>query len=180
VNMRVEAVLGDLTAQRLDAIVNAANATLLGGGGVDGTIHAAAGPDLLKACRDVRRTVFPDGLPTGDAVATTAGRLPARYVIHTVGPRSWEHGDEGALLLASCHERSLEVAEELRLHSVAFPAVSCGAYGWAPAEAAPIAVGAVRAFADRHPETSIELVRFVLFTEAALVPFAEACASVLE
>jgi O-acetyl-ADP-ribose deacetylase len=179
--VRIEAVRGDLTDQHVDAIVNAANGTLLGGGGVDGAIHAAAGPDLLEACRALRASAFPDGLPTGEAVATTAGRLPARFVIHTVGPVMWEHGhDEGASLLASCHRRSLEVADDLQVTSVAFPAVSCGAYGWTPADAAPIAVGAVRAFAAQHRASSIELVRFVLFNASTLATFERACASVPE
>ena len=179
--MRVEAVRGDLTAQRVDAIVNAANETLLGGGGVDGAIHAAAGPDLLAACRALRSSTLPDGLATGDAVATTAGRLPARFVIHTVGPRWRDHDThEGALLLSSCHRRAMEVADGLNLRTIAFPAVSCGVYGWAPADAAPVAVDAVRAFTAANTSTTIELVRFVLFNESSLAAFEEACASFSE
>jgi len=177
----VEAVRGDLTTQRVDAIVNAANGTLLGGGGVDGAIHAAAGPDLLAACRALRSSTLPDGLATGEAVATTGGRLLARFVIHTVGPRSWDHDTHhGARLLASCHERAMEVADGLHLRTIAIPAVSCGVYGWAPFDAAPVAVGAVRAFAAEHPSSSIELVRFVLFNETSLAAFERACASSAE
>ena len=179
-SLRIEAVLGDITAQHVDAVVNAANSSLLGGGGVDGAIHAAAGPALLDACRAVRRSAYPAGLPTGEAVVTSAGRLPARYVIHTVGPRRGAPGDDGARSLVSCHRRSLELAQGLGLRTIAFPAVSCGAYGWEPVEAAPIAVGAVRAFALERPAATVELVRFVLFGPEALVAFEDACASVLE
>ena len=138
--MRIEAVRGDITAQTVDAVVNAANSSLLGGGGVDGAIHAVAGPALLEECRRLRRSALPDGLAVGDAVATTGGRLPAAWVIHAVGPRYWEHPDGGAGLLASCHTRALAVADELGVASLAFPAISCGAYGWTPADAAPVAV----------------------------------------
>jgi O-acetyl-ADP-ribose deacetylase (regulator of RNase III) len=176
--MRIEAVRGDITAESVDAIVNAANSSLLGGGGVDGAIHAAAGPDLLEECRRLRRTELPDGLATGDAVATRGGRLPAAWVIHAVGPRRWEHPDGGAGLLASCHTRALAVADHLGVASVAFPAISCGAYGWTPVEAAPIAVAAVRAYASTHPSSGIEVVRFVLFTDEALEAFSSASSSV--
>lgn len=172
--MRIEAVRGDITAESVDAIVNAANSSLLGGGGVDGAIHAAAGPDLLQDCRRLRRSDLPDGLATGDAVATRGGRLTAVWVIHAVGPRHWEHPDGGAELLASCHTRALAVADRLGVASVAFPAISCGAFGWTPAEAAPIAVGTVRAYASSHPSSGIELVRFVLWDEESLAAFAAA------
>lgn len=172
--MRVEAVRGDITTQRLDAVVNAANSSLLGGGGVDGALHRAAGPALLDECRALRRTRLPHGLATGDAVATGGGNLPARFVVHTVGPIHAEYPGGGADLLASCHRRSLEVCEELSVSSVAFPAISCGAYGWRAREAAPVAVQAVRDYALEHPLSSIELVRFVLFDEATLAPFLRA------
>lgn len=170
--MIVEAVVGDLTRCDLDAVVNAANSSLLGGGGVDGALHRAAGPDLLARCRLVRATSHVDGLPTGDAVATAGGRLPARFVIHTVGPVHAQHPDGGAALLAACHRRSLEVAAVLGVRSVAFPAISCGAYGWRTVDAAPIAVAAVEDFDRRVPGSGIDLVRFVLVDEHAYADYA--------
>jgi len=170
----IEAVVGDLTRCDLEAVVNAANSTLLGGGGVDGALHRAAGPDLLARCRLVRATTHRAGLATGDAVATSAGRLLARFVIHTVGPVHSEHPDGGAELLAACHRRSLEVAAILGVRSVAFPAVSCGAYGWRTAMAAPIAIRAVREFAAAVPDSGIDRVLFVLASERAHADFAAA------
>jgi O-acetyl-ADP-ribose deacetylase (regulator of RNase III) len=175
--VRIEVARGDITDERVDAIVNAANSSLLGGGGVDGAIHAAAGPVLSQECRRLRSTTYPDGLATGDAVATSGGYLPAPWVIHTVGPVRWEHPDGGDLL-ASCHRRSLAVADRLGLTSVAFPAISCGGFGWSPREAAPIAVRAVREYAQAHPESSVTLVRFVLFDDVAEAAFAAACSAV--
>jgi O-acetyl-ADP-ribose deacetylase (regulator of RNase III) len=175
--VRIEAVRGDITAQTVDAVVNAANSSLLGGGGVDGAIHAVAGPVLMEECRRLRRSALPDGLAVGDAVATTGGRLPAAWVIHVVGPRYWEHPDGGAGLLASCHTRALAVADELGVASLAFPAISCGAYGWTPADAAGVAVRAVREYAVAHPASSVRLVRFVLHTEEAFEAFASACSA---
>ncbi|WP_210508749.1 O-acetyl-ADP-ribose deacetylase [Naasia sp. SYSU D00057] len=165
---RIEAVLGDITEERVDAIVNAANSSLLGGGGVDGAIHRAGGPEILAACRELRRTRLPDGLPAGDAVATTAGRLPARWVIHTVGPVHSDREDRSAVL-ASCYRRSLQVARELGAASVAFPAVSAGVYGWPMDDAARIAVSTTREELDAHGAP--ELVRFVLFSPPALREF---------
>lgn len=162
----IEAVRGDLTVQRADALVNAANSTLLGGGGVDGALHAAAGPELLEACRRVRRTQYRDGLPVGEAVATEAGRLPARWVIHTVGPNR-HHGQDDEALLAACYARSLDVATELGAHSIAFPAIGAGAYGWDRVTAARVAVRAVAG----HPRVGIERVSFVLFNEPLLDAF---------
>lgn len=153
-------VRGDLTHQDTDAIVNAANRGLLGGGGVDGAIHDAAGPELLAACRRLRETDLPGGLETGDAVSTPAFRLPSRYVIHTVGPIHDQHPDGGAGLLAGCHTAVLREADRLGLASVALPAISCGVYGWRHEDAAPIAVAAVLA-----ADTSVSLVRFVLTDE---------------
>src|SRR6185437_10770958 len=148
----IEAVRGDITDQAVDAIVNAANSSLLGGGGVDGAIHRAGGPEIVAECRQL------GGCDTGDAKATTAGRLPARYVIHTVGP-VWRGGEAGeAELLASCHRRALEVARELGARTVAFPAISCGIYGYPAELAALVAIGTVREHAR-----DLELVRFVLF-----------------
>lgn len=165
--MSIDAVRGDLTTERADALVNAANSSLYGGGGVDGALHAAAGPALLAACREVRATRWPDGLPVGEAVATAAGLLPARWVIHTVGPNR-NAGQTDERLLASCYTRSLDVAQDLGARTVAFPAIGAGVYGWDAATAARVAVGAVAA----HPRTGIERVRFVLFGERLLAAFA--------
>jgi O-acetyl-ADP-ribose deacetylase (regulator of RNase III) len=156
--MRIRLVQGDITREEVDAVVNAANSSLLGGGGVDGAVHRRGGPEILEECRRLRASHYGRGLPTGQAVATTAGRLPARWVIHTVGPVYAKSEDRSALL-ASCYRESLRVAAELGAATVAFPAVSAGIYGWPLDDAARIAVGTVR-------ETSgpVEEVRFVLFT----------------
>lgn len=127
--MRLELVEGDITAQRVDAIVNAANSSLLGGGGVDGAIHRRGGPAILAECRALRESRFPEGLPTGQAVATTAGELPAGWVIHTVGP-VWSPSEDRSGLLRDCYANSLHVAEELGAGTVAFPLISAGIYGW--------------------------------------------------
>ncbi|MCU1529027.1 MAG: ymdB [Frondihabitans sp.] len=167
---RIELHRGDITTERVDAIVNAANHSLLGGGGVDGAIHRAGGPDILAACRELRATILPDGLPTGLAVATTAGRLPARWVIHTVGPvwaRSIDHSDQ----LASAYRESMRVAAELGATSIAFPAVSAGIYGWPAEDAALIAVSTVSQVIDEQAAGSIDLVRFVLFNAAVFESF---------
>ena len=156
---------GDITVQDVDAIVNAANSSLLGGGGVDGAIHRAGGPVILEACRELRRTTYPDGLPTGLAVATTGGNLPARWVIHTVGP-VYRRERDPASLLARCHASCLRVADEVGARTVAFPAISTGAYGYPIHEAAVVAVAAVRG-----TETRVEEVRFVLFGEEAYETF---------
>ena len=171
--MRIEAARGDITCERTDAIVNAANSALLGGGGVDGAIHSAAGPALLDECRELRRTRLPDGLPVGDAVATGAGQLAARWVIHTVGPNA-HRGERDPALLASCFTRSLEVAAEVGARSVAFPAVSAGVYGWAPDDVARIAVRAVRAWDRGSDAARVDLVRFVLFSPHLLAAFERA------
>ena len=142
--MQIEVVRGDLTVQDVDAIVNAANSSLLGGGGVDGAIHRAAGPSLLAACEELRKTTLPDGLPTGRAVATPGFDLGARWVIHTVGPIFSDH-DHPEHLLASCHTESLREADEVGARTVAFPAISCGVYGYPVRVAAPISVETVRA-----------------------------------
>ncbi|KUG52020.1 RNase III inhibitor [Serinicoccus chungangensis] len=169
--MRITAEHGDLTTTSVDAVVNAANSTLLGGGGVDGALHSAAGPELLEECRRVRAARWHDGMPVGEAVATGAGRLPARWVVHTVGPDR-HRGQTDPALLASCFRRSLEVAHEVGARSVAFPAISPGIYGWAPAEVARVAVRTVR---DTAPEVpSVTEVRFVLFGPEVLGHFERA------
>lgn len=154
---RLVILQGDLTEQDADAIVNAANSSLLGGGGVDGAIHHAGGPEILAECKELRRTRYPEGLPTGKAVATTAGALPCRWVIHTVGP-VFSRGEDRSALLASCHAESLRVADELGARIVAFPAISTGVYGYPLELAAPVAIEAVRS-----TKAQVEEVRFVLF-----------------
>jgi O-acetyl-ADP-ribose deacetylase (regulator of RNase III) len=170
----IEAVRGDITTERVDAIVNAANSALLGGGGVDGAIHRAAGPALLAECRRLRATTLPDGLPVGRAVVTGAGDLAARWVIHTVGPNR-HAGQTDPADLASCFRSSLEVARDVGARSVAFPAVSAGVYGWDADEVATVATTAVREAVAEWPE-AFDLVRFVLFGEALLAAFGRALA----
>jgi O-acetyl-ADP-ribose deacetylase len=159
---------GDITEQLVDAIVNAANSSLLGGGGVDGAIHRVGGPSILAECNELRRTTYPDGLPTGSAVATTAGNLLARWVIHTVGP-VYAKSEDRSGLLASCHVESLRVADELEAATVAFPAISTGVYGYPVGEAAGVAVAAVR-----DADTRVREVRFVLFGRDAFSAFERA------
>lgn len=168
---RIEVVQGDLTHQKVDAIVNAANSSLLGGGGVDGAIHRAGGPRILEECRLL------EGCETGDAKVTTGGDLPAEYVIHTVGPVY--HGGTGneAEQLESCFRRSMEIAARLGVRSIAFPAISCGVYGYPIEEAAPIALRTVwAALADA---TSVKLARFVLFKDSDYAVFEAAAREVL-
>jgi O-acetyl-ADP-ribose deacetylase (regulator of RNase III) len=167
----VTLVQGDITAQEVDAVVNAANRSLLGGGGVDGAIHRRGGDEIIEACRRLRATTLPDGLPVGDAVATTAGALPARWVIHTVGP-IYSGRDSDAELLEACHASSLRVADELEAATVAFPAISTGAFGYPVEEAAAVAVAAVRA-----AQTSVRSVRFVLLDARSLAAFETALAA---
>ncbi len=163
--MHISFVQGDITEQDVDAIVNAANHTLLGGGGVDGAIHRRGGPEILAECQRLRQDKYPDGLPTGQAAATTAGRLKARWVIHTVGPTYAESKDKSQLL-ADCFRNSLAVADELGARTIAFPAISTGVYRWPVEDAARIAVETVRA-SDSHAEE----VRFVLFDRRAYDAF---------
>jgi O-acetyl-ADP-ribose deacetylase (regulator of RNase III) len=163
--MKVTLKRGDITGERADAIVNAANSSLLGGGGVDGAIHRRGGPAILAECRELRRSRYPEGLPAGQAVATTAGDLDARWVIHTVGP-VYSARDDRSAVLASCYEQSLRVADELGARVVAFPAVSAGIYGWPAESAARIALATV----TRTP-SGLEEARFVLFTEDMLATF---------
>ncbi|MEU0194279.1 O-acetyl-ADP-ribose deacetylase [Streptomyces afghaniensis] len=163
----IELVQGDITRESVDAIVNAANSSLLGGGGVDGAIHRRGGPAILEECRKLRASRYGKGLSTGQAVATTAGDLDARWVIHTVGPVFSTTEDRSALL-ASCYRESLRVADELGARTVAFPAVSTGVYGWPMDDGARIAVETVRA-----ADTAVEEVRFVLFDQQAYEVFAD-------
>lgn len=162
--MRIEIVQGDITARHVDAIVNAANSSLKVGGGVDGAIHRAAGPELLDACRLLRSGELQDGLAVGAAVATPGFRLPATWVIHTVGPNR-HVGQTDPALLASCFTDSLRIAEGLGARSVAFPAVGAGIYGWDARQVAQVALDAVRGYAGRSRESVIELVEFVLFSD---------------
>ena len=164
--MPIEIVRGDITDQHVDVVVNAANSSLLGGGGVDGAIHRAGGPEILAACRELRAGHYGRGLPTGQAVATTAGRLPARWVVHTVGP-VWSTDEDRSSLLADCHRNSLRVAGELGATSVAFPAISTGVYGWPLDSAAEIALATVTEVLARQPMA----VRFVLWHDDALRAF---------
>ncbi|WP_031112353.1 O-acetyl-ADP-ribose deacetylase [Streptomyces sp. NRRL S-146] len=162
----IELVQGDITRESVDAIVNAANSSLLGGGGVDGAIHRRGGPAILEECRRLRAAHLGKGLPTGQAVATTAGELDARWVVHTVGP-VFSTSEDRSALLASCYRESLRVAGELGARTVAFPAISTGVYGWPIDDGARIAVETVRA-----ADTTVEEVRFVLFDERAYEAFA--------
>lgn len=199
--MRITAHKGDITTEHVDAVVNAANPTLMGGGGVDGALHRAAGPELLDECRAVRAKTWVDGLPVGEAVATGAGELPARWVIHTVGPNR-HCGQTDPTLLASCFRRSLEVAAQVGARSVAFPAISAGIYGWDAVQVADVAVVTVREYAgaqaegdgdvgggggtaedgtgggrdegDRDGDAGIQEVRFVLFSDQILAEFERA------
>jgi O-acetyl-ADP-ribose deacetylase (regulator of RNase III) len=166
--MKIELILGDITRQQVDAIVNAANPSLMGGGGVDGAIHRGGGPEIIAQCRRIRAERYPDGLPAGQAVATTAGGLPATWVIHTVGP-VFARSEDRSHLLASCHRESLRVADELGARTVAFPAISTGVYGYPLELAAPVAITSVREAGSR-----VEEVRFVLFGDDAYRAFDEA------
>ena len=163
--MKITFVQGDITEQHVDAVVNAANHTLLGGGGVDGAIHRRGGPEILAECQKLREERYPDGLPTGQAVATNAGRLKARWVIHTVGPTYAESKDKSQLL-ADCFRNSLRIADELGAATVAFPAISTGVYRWPVDDAARIALDTVRS-----SDTRIAEVRFVLFDQRAYDAF---------
>jgi O-acetyl-ADP-ribose deacetylase (regulator of RNase III) len=168
----IEIVRGDIADERVDAIVNAANSSLLGGGGVDGAIHRRGGPAIVEACRQLRATTLPNGLPTGHAVATTAGDLDARWVIHTVGP-VWSASEDRTELLQNAYRASLRVARELGATTVSFPAISAGIYGWPMEDAARIAVSTVRAVLSASIST-VEHVRFVLFSDRALQAFRSA------
>jgi O-acetyl-ADP-ribose deacetylase (regulator of RNase III) len=169
---RVELVRGDITRETTDAVVNAANATLLGGGGVDGAIHRAGGPVILEECRRLRERDWPQGLPAGEAVLTSGGRLPARHVIHTVGP-IWHGGARGEPeTLACCYRSSLALAHRHGLASIAFPSISTGAYGYPIEKAARVALDAVRD--GLLAATTLRLVRLVLFSASDLAVYEQA------
>ncbi len=170
--MELSLVLGDITSQQVDVVVNAANSSLLGGGGVDGAVHRKGGPAILAACRELRAGQLGGGLPAGQAVATTAGALPARWVVHTVGP-VYSASEDRSAVLASCYAESLRVAAGLDARTVAFPAISTGVYRWPMADAARVAVRAVR---DSRHGGGLTEVRFVLFSDEALGAFAAALA----
>ena len=167
--MKLTIAPGDITATAADAVVNAANSRLLGGGGVDGAIHRRGGKEILAECRALRETTLPDGLPAGQAVATTAGRLPARWVIHTVGP-VWAKTIDKSDTLASCYRESLRAARELGARTVAFPAISAGVYGWPMDDAARIAVETCAAMAEEVGDV-VEEVLFVPYGEKAETAF---------
>jgi O-acetyl-ADP-ribose deacetylase (regulator of RNase III) len=162
-NNRVVVAVGDITEQDTDAIVNAANASLMGGGGVDGAIHRAGGDEILAECKEIRRTRFPNGLPAGEAVITTGGKLPALYVIHTVGPIYGRHDGKEAELLANCYHNSLTLAVEKNLASIAFPAISTGVFGYPQAEAAQVASKTIENFLQTDHQ--LNEVRLVFFHE---------------
>ncbi|MDP9986174.1 MULTISPECIES: O-acetyl-ADP-ribose deacetylase [Arthrobacter] len=170
--MRISVLQGDITQRRVDVVVNAANASLLGGGGVDGALHRAAGPELLAACRELRESALPHGLQTGAAVATPAFQLPARWVVHTVGPNR-HAGQTNRALLVSCFSESLRLADTLGAQEMAFPAVGAGAYGWSAAAVAQAAQDAVAGFRSSHPDSGLELVEFVLHTAGVEAVFRE-------
>jgi O-acetyl-ADP-ribose deacetylase len=166
---RVRLGVGDITRAAVDAVVNAANSTLLGGGGVDGAIHRAGGPSILEECRELRRTQYPGGLPTGEAAITTAGLLPARHVIHTVGPIYGREGGREAELLAAAYRNSLALAAAHALVSVAFPSISTGAYSYPREEAAAVASRAIAAFLDE--DETIKEVHLVFFSKGDMNVF---------
>jgi O-acetyl-ADP-ribose deacetylase len=158
---RVLVLVGDITQQDVGAIVNAANSSLLGGGGVDGAIHRAGGPKILEECKEIRKTLHPDGLPTGQAVLTTGGNLPAKYVIHTVGPVYGEEPEREAELLAACYQNSLLIARQHEVTSIAFPSISTGAFGYPKPEAAKIASTTIKQYLTADQQ--VEQVRLVFF-----------------
>ena len=173
---RLAVVIRDITEMAVDAIVNAANSTLMGGGGVDGAIHRAGGPAILTECRKLRSTLYAQGLPAGDAVATGGGRLKAKYVIHTVGP-VWHGGNSAeSKTLSSCYRRSLEEAEKLKLKTIAFPAISTGVYGYPRELAALVAHNTVKEYfkKGKAADESVEKVSFVFFSSQGADAFMQA------
>lgn len=168
---RVRLHVGDLTEQAVDAIVNAANSSLLGGGGVDGAIHRRGGQAILQACQHIRKHQWPDGLPTGEAVLTIGGQLPARYVIHTIGPIYGRHAGNEAALLANCYRNALALAARHGLRTLAFPAISTGVYGYPPSEAAAVVSRTLNETVPQHPD--IDEVRLVFFNSQQRDVFVE-------
>ena len=166
---RVLVMTGDITSQAVDAVINAANRSLLGGGGVDGAIHRTGGPAILAACQELRRTRYPDGLPTGEATITPGGRLPARYVIHTVGPVNGRHEGKEADLLAACYHNALALAVQHHLRSLAFPAISTGAFGYPRDKASAFASATIRNFLNN--DSTLQEVRLIFFSPDEMVEF---------
>jgi O-acetyl-ADP-ribose deacetylase (regulator of RNase III) len=166
---RVLVSVGDITQQEVGAIVNAANSSLMGGAGVDGAIHRAGGPAILEACREIRRTTHPNGLPAGEAVITTAGLLPAQHIIHTVGPIYGQHRGQEAELLAACYQNSLLLAAHNNLTSIAFPAISTGAYGYPLDEASQVSSTAITKFLAE--DSTLQQIRLVFFTHRSANTF---------
>ena len=166
---KVSVIIGDITRQEVDAVVNAANRELTGGSGVNGAIHKAGGPEIYRFCEELRATKYPDGLPAGQSAITPGGKLPAKWIIHTVGPKYAQHDGKEAELLASCYRTALELAESHKLESIAFPAISTGVYGYPPEEAAKVASQAVQS--SLQGLKSIQEIRFVFFSERELKIF---------
>jgi len=160
---RISVLVGDITQQRVDAVVNAANRELTGGSGVNGAIHKAGGPDIYRFCDELRATKYPDGLPVGQSAITPGGKLPAKWIIHTVGPKYGQHDGKEAELLASCYLTALELAESHKLESIAFPAISTGVYGYPAVEAAKVALKAVEGMLPKLK--SLKQIRMVFFDE---------------
>lgn len=170
---KIKVKRGDITTEKVDAVVNAANSTLLGGGGVDGAIHRRGGSAILEECREIRKTKYPDGLPAGEAVMTTGGEMPAKYVIHTVGP-IWHGGKKGEEeKLKDCYQNSLKVAVDNQCKTIAFPAISTGVYGYPRELAAKVSSKAAKDFLEEHKE--IEKVIFVFFSEDDMEIFLDHC-----
>jgi O-acetyl-ADP-ribose deacetylase (regulator of RNase III) len=166
---KVSVVIGDITRQEVDAVVNAANRELAGGSGVNGAIHKAGGAEIYRFCEELRATKYPDGLPAGQSAITAGGKLPAKWIIHTVGPKYAQHDGKEAELLASCYRTALELAESHKLESIAFPAISTGVYGYPPEGAAKVASQAVQS--SLQGLKSIQEIRFVFFSERELKIF---------
>ena len=166
---KVSVIIGDITRQEVDAVVNAANRELTGGSGVNGAIHKAGGAEIYRFCEELRATKYPDGLPAGQSAITPGGKLPAKWIIHTVGPMYGQHDGKEAVLLASCYRTALELAESHKLESIAFPAISTGVYGYPPEEAAKVASEAVQS--SLQSLKSIQEIRFIFFSERELKIF---------